>query len=493
MAPTAKRFVSWAAVSSLPQAKKVSLEDQLAVNRVHAEKWGGIVTAELVVPGESRSIVLFEDACRKIQAYAQLQRLIQERAFDVLIFLDRSRLGRKASLSMAVVELCHSAGIATYETDNPPPSLDALQTTYDDMLLGAIKSVGAQREVQKIQERHLMGMIGRIKRGELPAGPMFGYTQRYDPVTGSRSLEIDPPRAEAVRQMFAMYLNGAGSTVIADYLNKCGIASPTGKTWEPIQVRSVLFRAWRYAGFSEVNRRSRSRPYVKAKGVWPAIISEETAEQVYDERAKRMERKRVPDTPYLLSGIVVCRRCSRTMKVATTVRRRKTARIQMQLRCSNPHEHAFISYPRVYAALEATFEYMAHVDDVDALIGEDEDPTTEWREQIERQQAALAAVRAAQLRADDAFVGGMMDSERYGRQVNKFNAQIQAHTAEIARLEQLIEDEKERGTRRQRIEEVKQAGVAMLHHEDSAAANAWLSRHVRIWVENHAVTDIEFI
>src|SRR5690606_23048770 len=117
------RFVSWAAVSSLPQTKKVSLEDQLRTNREHIARYGGQLVAELVVPGKSRSIVLFEDACRRIEAYARLRELIDARAFDVLIYLDRSRLGRKASLSMAIVELCHEAGNATYETENPPVAL----------------------------------------------------------------------------------------------------------------------------------------------------------------------------------------------------------------------------------------------------------------------------------------------------------------------------------------------------------------------------------
>lgn len=87
------RFASWAAVSSLPQAKKISLDDQLATNREHIERHGGQLVAELLVPGESRSIVLFEDACRRIEAYARLKEMIDAKAFDVLIYLDRSRLG----------------------------------------------------------------------------------------------------------------------------------------------------------------------------------------------------------------------------------------------------------------------------------------------------------------------------------------------------------------------------------------------------------------
>lgn len=83
-----KRVAIWAAVSSLPQAKKVSLDDQLASGRSHAALHNASVVAELVVPGESRDIVLFEEACRRIGAYETLKGLIDNRTIDVLIYLD---------------------------------------------------------------------------------------------------------------------------------------------------------------------------------------------------------------------------------------------------------------------------------------------------------------------------------------------------------------------------------------------------------------------
>ena len=135
------RAVSWAAVSSLPQAKKISNEEQLRVNAVHAAMINADIHAELVVPGESRLIILVEDACKRIPAYRRLVDMIEARSFDVLIYLDRSRLGRKASLSMAIVELCHDAGIATYETESTSGLM--MGDTYDQMLVGAIKSVAA--------------------------------------------------------------------------------------------------------------------------------------------------------------------------------------------------------------------------------------------------------------------------------------------------------------------------------------------------------------
>lgn len=261
------RFASWAAVSSLPQAQKISLEDQLAVNRTHAARHGGVVVAELVVPGESRNIVLFEDACRRIDAYAQLKTLIDARSIDVLIYLDRSRLGRKASLSMSVVELCHEAGIVTYETDNPPARLDATQTSHDEMLIGAIKSVGAQREIQKLQERHLMGMIARVKAGNLPARVPWGWTAVYDS-DGKQTIQIDQPAADAIRMMLLdWYLTqGLGTEAIAEKLTEAGIVPPNGGSrWYKSSINSVFRLLWRYAGYSEINKHS-DRPYTRARG-----------------------------------------------------------------------------------------------------------------------------------------------------------------------------------------------------------------------------------
>src|SRR5687767_3771949 len=50
------RFVSWAAVSSLPQAKKISVDDQLETNKEHVDQWGGLLVEEIAIRGKTRSI-----------------------------------------------------------------------------------------------------------------------------------------------------------------------------------------------------------------------------------------------------------------------------------------------------------------------------------------------------------------------------------------------------------------------------------------------------
>ena len=484
-----KRWASWAAVSTLPQAKLVSLEDQLATNREHAQRHGGEVVAELVVPGESRSIVLFEDAARKMPAYAQLYELIKTRAIDVLVYLDRSRLGRKAPLSMAVVELCHEAGIVTYEVENPPASLEATEhQSHDEMLLGAIKSVGAQREVQKFTERHRMGMIGRIKAGKLASKPVYGYRIQYNE-EGERQVVVNEPAAAVVLRLFALYLDGHGTPYIAETFNAERIPAPQGGTWQPVNVRSILDNVRRYAGYSEVNRRSRrNRPHTLARGKWDPIIDEDTLARLEAERRLRRENRRIVDTPYLLSGVCYCMHCNRRMFVQNFKPQSPGSQGARQLLCKT---HGGLSYRRVLAELRSR---MASLDaaDLDNLVV-DLDPLEPTRQQIAALEAQLAASDEDLDRVDTAFARGLMTLARYEIQVRRITAETDKLRSEIARLHQVLADEAQRGSQRHRLEETAQVGLAMLDNPDTAAANIWLRNHVRIWIDGKRVFAVEWI
>jgi DNA invertase Pin-like site-specific DNA recombinase len=158
----AKRFVSWAAVSSLPQAQKISLTEQREINLRHIERYGGTLVADLIVD-ESRDIPELSEACERIDAYKTLRELIKSGGCDVVICLTRSRLGRVLSLVETIAELCRRSGIVIYETDAPPANLDLEGDKNVDLLTGAVRSWGAQREVEELRRRNQMGMLGKFK------------------------------------------------------------------------------------------------------------------------------------------------------------------------------------------------------------------------------------------------------------------------------------------------------------------------------------------
>jgi DNA invertase Pin-like site-specific DNA recombinase len=456
------RWVLWAAVSSLPQAKRISNDDQLRLGREHAARHGGQIVSELVVPGESRSIILLEDAARRIDAYAQLREMIDGRAFDVLAYLDRSRLGRKASLSMAVVELCHEADILPYEIDNPPATLD-IPRDYDGDLLGAIKSVGAQQEIRKLVARRASGMLGRAKRGLNPVNLPFGYVVTWRVENAQRVPEyaIDEPAAEVVRRIFAAYLAGRGRHTIAAELTAIGAPHPSGgDAWTHHSVANTIRRVWRYAGFVEVNAYYKSKStYFRGPGAWPALIDEATANAVVAERQARNVNRHIPDTPYTLTGLCYCGACGRSLSVHKTTN--SVGSTYYYMRCQHHTPQVRIPVPLVIDMLRTLIDDL-RTRGIDAYLDAADTDATDMDAQRKAQHVTLADVARRKARADTAYVDGNLDADEYTAQVRRLrNAEAEAN-AELTRLDDMAATAAQRGTRRDRLEQFVNDGLAML-------------------------------
>jgi hypothetical protein len=107
---------------------------------------------------------------------------------------------------------------------------------------------------------------------------------------------------------------------------------------------------------------------------------------------------------------------------------------------------------------------------------------------LEPRLEALAGLR----RADDAFVAGVMDLDRYKTQVDRLRSLIELEQSAKTTLEAAADAAKQRGSRADMLREVAASGPAMLATEDTAAANAWLRRYVRVLVRDNQVTDVVF-
>lgn len=498
-----KRVAIWAAVSSLPQAKKVSLDDQLASGRNHAERHNASVVAELVVPGESRDIVLFEEACRRISAYERLKGLIDNRSIDVLIYLDRSRLGRTAALSMAVAELCNRADILLYEMESPPPTMDFVQADHSHMLIGAIKSVDAQQEIRKIQDRHRRGMAGRVEKGKMPGKVNWGYVPVYE-AGKLAGYAIDEDAADTVRLIVKLYLdNGYGATHIADHLNRQGRPAPEGGQWGHSQITFLLRRIWRYAGYAELNVYTKTnRPYIRAKGNWPAIISEETARRVIAERDARNPTRRSVHTVYRFTRMVYCGICGSRLHAST--KRRDWTKADgtpghyehVSYRC--PAEHVMMVERRIIKAItsfvtdineqpefRAAWLNQPAIDNSAAIMAD-----------IDRLGAHIGRLTAGITKADiDYYSHGALgdDTQRYHAIVSALKKQIAAAQAEITTLQDRLHDEERNSQREQRIDDIAANTLRHLEMADVRTANAWLRQRFQVTVERKRVTDIQIL
>jgi DNA invertase Pin-like site-specific DNA recombinase len=479
-----KRAVIWAAVSSEEQARgdKASLQYQEQIAREHAARHG-LDIADVITSDDSRTVTRFDVAAQNPRlGYGRLAEHLERGDFDVLLYYDTTRLGRKMSLIATVQELCIDAGVVLYDCSNPPHTLD-VQTTETDRYVRAFHAVNSQGEIDKLRRRHQFGMIGRVTSGRMANNACWGYSVGYDGA-GRQVVELDPNVAAVVRDVFALYLEGHGAPRMAEMLAAANMEPlPPGGKWTPSAVKSIIDRVWRYAGYAELNRRSPAgRPYVRARGQWEAAIDDATAEAVTAEREYRANNRRAPDTQYRLSGLCVCATCGAVMHISHQQRKARHGYDWYAIVCRKHAPGEYVSYAHVMRFVRAMIETL-DLAQIDAAG--DTDELAAIAAAMERQRQAIAAAEAAIARAADAYTDGAMDAANYRRQVERKQAAAAAARAELDRLEQRAAAERQSGSRRARLQRASEIGLAMLDHPDPAAANAYLRGLLRITIHRN--------
>ncbi len=131
-------------------------------------------------------------------------------------------------------------------------------------------------------------------------------------------VEIHPERAEAVKLMFQMTIDGYTRADIIDVLTKKGFRKATkqsfGKKFTGTAIDNIL-RNERYTGEYDFhfNDGTRDKPVydtIRVKNEFPAIISKETFEKVQKILDTRKHRQPCnAEEEYLLTGKIVCGEC----------------------------------------------------------------------------------------------------------------------------------------------------------------------------------------
>lgn len=487
--PQPLRWASWVAVSSAPQAAedKISIPHQRQLNQEHCARHGGEIVAELLVPGESRHIPTWEEACQEVTAYALLRDLIVGRQIDVLVFYDRTRLGRMASLIMTIEALCLRAGIALYETTNPPAEI-AAGYQYERSLIGAIGAVGAQQEIEKFKERRRIGMANRIQRGEFPNKPNWGYYYRYDE-RGNRGVEIDEDAADVIRLAFRLYLEGKSMRAIAATLNELGHRTPEGVQWRPTSINTLVAALPVYAGNAVVFRTSiHGTPRVEAPGKWAPILDAATARAALREQTQRAEVNNITRRPYKFTGMCSCMDCGRPMACATT---HASTHGYRYVRCLRHDPYTAVREGVVFDALRSLIEAISRGDWGEFGVEESALPGSEVQiKDIDRRRKQLAS--AYEL-ADTAYINQRMNEERYAAQIDVLDKRKAALDAEYAEAMGAHVAATLAGSRAERLQEITQHGMNALESPDLATANAWLRRTFRVWCNHKQVVYIEVL
>ena len=222
-----------------------------------------------------------------------------------------SRFARNARDCLKHIRELKSLGITIYfEKEN----LDTAKNA-DEIMLTVMAGL-AQEESVSISKNQKWAIRKKMQNGTYQSSLPYGFTR----IDGK--VEIVESEAEIVRQIFAWYLEGYGSTLIAHMLNDAGI-SRKNYAWNDNIILKILQNE-RYIGNTVFQKSyaTETVPFTRKKnegelpmyhvtGVNAPIIPEDDFRNVQELLQKRnilMNRKTVPHE-YLFSGRLKCACC----------------------------------------------------------------------------------------------------------------------------------------------------------------------------------------
>lgn len=200
----------------------------------------------------------------------------------------------------------------------------------------------SRREYKTINRRLQRGRLASASEGKYVANKApYGYNRVKLQGDKGFTLEIDSERADVIRLIFDLFINGetsangvhrpVGTYLLSRRLNEMKIPSSTGRGWTQGSIRDILINPvyigkirwnWRktvktVVDGNRISKRPRQAPTdcQLFEGLHEPIISEETwkrAQEIMAERAvPPVPENYVTQNP--LSGLVVCGKCGRRM------------------------------------------------------------------------------------------------------------------------------------------------------------------------------------
>ena len=214
---------------SSDQQREASIEDQLRLCRIYAEKQGWVV-AESYYDRAVSGASLIRTGIQALLADALRDR------FQVVLAEALDRISRDQEDVADVFKRMAFAGVKII-------TLPEGEITH---LHVGLKGTMNALFLKDLADKTRRGMRGRVEAGKAGGGLCYGYdvVKRNDaagePVRGER--RINAAEAEIVRRIFREFAAGRSPRAIALALNREGVPGPFGRTWGDTTIRGHACR-----------------------------------------------------------------------------------------------------------------------------------------------------------------------------------------------------------------------------------------------------------
>ena len=261
---------------------------------------------------------------KKREDFNRMIRKCKQGKINLILTKSISRFARNTLDTINYTRMLRAMGIGIYFEKENINTLD-----MDSEMLITMLGAFAQAESESISRNVAWGKRKAIQDGKVYVNfkRLYGYYLKEDGTPG-----INPEQAEAVQFIFARYIAGDSSRIIARRLDEAGTSTPSGKPdWEAPTVKAIL-KNEKYCGDvlaqktfkdnvigGKIQKNTGQLPQVLVQNNHPAIISRELYYEVQEEM-KRRTAARSPSTKastgrscysskYALSERLVCGEC----------------------------------------------------------------------------------------------------------------------------------------------------------------------------------------
>lgn len=452
-----------------------SVTRQVEHARAYAATKGWTVAEEYVYSDDGISGAEFE---RRPGLQALLAALKPTAPFQVLIVMDKDRLGRETFETGYILKRLSEAGVRVFEYLK---DREVLLDTPTNKLIQSIEFYAAEAERDQASRRVRDAMERKAKAGHVTGGKVYGYGNA--PVTTSDGKRLHVKRvineaeAQVVRRIFERAAGGAGYAKVAHELNATRIPPPRRRDgrlpgWCSSTVCDILHRElyrgvviWgktkkRDAWGHFQSRRDRRRPaddWIRTSAPELRIVSEQLwresherlrqGSEVYGRVVAGRPRGRPVngiESRYLLTGHSACGECGGSL----TVRPRRhgayyecLTRVQRgRAVCGNSMTMPMEAADRaVLDAIEGTLlrpdMVAAAIEEAAARLRPDPEQQAGQRQRL---QAELGRVETGLGRLADAIAGGI-EFRSLKEAVREREQERERLQQELAALDQLAQ------------------------------------------------------
>ncbi len=213
-------------------------------------------------------------------------------AIDAVVVYDSDRFYRQPRDLQEFLDVCERAAVTTFAQITGDVDL----SSTDGRMMLEIKATVALKESgdksRRIKRKHLeLAEKGKIAGGGTRP---FGFEKDFKTI---RAAE-----AAVVIELADRVLAGESVRSLCLDLNKRGVKTTTGRTWQP-RVLTRMLKSARISG------RREHRGAIVADAEWPAIIEANKSDRLRAVLSDPTRRKNERVRRYLLAGMLVCGRC----------------------------------------------------------------------------------------------------------------------------------------------------------------------------------------